>query len=107
MGAWLHLKRTDVDLPVHYAVKPSPALIIERRRRETWVTRVDSWALGIRPVGLCRATVILKRAQNRIRVDLVSGTVQITTAIIAAEVVTKRGNCSTIIEDVLANVAGV
>ena len=103
----MHLKRTDVDSAVHYAVKPSPALIIERRRRETWVTRVDSWALGIRSVGLCRAAVVLKQAQNRVRVGLVSWTAQITTAIIAAEVVTKRGNCSTIIEDVFANVAGV
>jgi hypothetical protein len=38
---------------------------------------------------------------------LVSWSVQITTAIIAAEVVTKRGNGSTIIEDVFAHVAGV
>ena len=103
----MHLKRTDVDSAVHYAVKPSPALIIERRRRETWVTRVDSWALGIRSVGLCRAAVVLKRAQNRVRVGLVSWTAQITTAIIAAEVVTKGGNGPTIIEDVLANIAGV
>jgi hypothetical protein len=103
----LHLKRTDVDSAVHYAVKPSPALIIEGRRRETWVTRVDSWALGIRSVGLCRATIVLKWAQNRVRVGLVSGTVQITTAIIAAEVVTKRGNGSAIIEDVFAKVARV
>ena len=103
----MHLKRTDVDPTVDYAVKPRAALIVERRWREIWVTRVDSWALGIRSVGLCTATVVLKGAQNRIRVGLVSGTVQITTGIIAAEVVTKRGNCSTIIEDVLANVGGV
>ena len=103
----MHLKRTDVDSAVHYAVKPSPALIIERRRGETWVTRVDSWALGIRSVGLCRAAVVLKRAQNRVRVGLVSWTAQITAAVIAAEVVTERDNCPTIIEDVFANVAGV
>ena len=103
----MHLKRTDVDSAVHYAVKPSPALIIERRRGETWVTRIDSRALGIRSVGLCRATVVLKGAQNRIRVGLVSGAIQITTAIIAAEIVTERGNCSAIIEDVYAKVAGV
>jgi hypothetical protein len=58
-------------------------------------------------MGECRPAVVLQWAKYWIGVDLVSWTVQITTAIIAAEVVTKRGNCSTIIEDVFANVAGV
>ena len=65
----------------------------------------DYWAALV--ARTCLKPVVLKRAQSRIRVGLVSWTVQITTAIIAAEVVTKRGNCSAIIEDVLANVAGL
>ena len=68
-GTLNDLATIKYDSAVRYAVKPSPALIIERRRREIWVTRVDSWALGIRSVGLCRATVVLKRAELRVAVE--------------------------------------
>ena len=53
------------------------------------------------------APVILQRAKQRIGVDLIARAIQITAAIIAAKVVSKRRDRATLIEDVFARHAGI
>ena len=53
------------------------------------------------------AAVILQRTKQRIGIDLIAWASQITAAIIAAEVVSKRGDGAAVIEDVFARCAGI
>src|SRR2546422_1079737 len=55
----------------------------------------------------CCSTVVLQRTEERVGVDLVSGTRQITASVIAADVVAMRGNCTPIVRDVRAGRSGV
>ena len=53
------------------------------------------------------AAVILQRTKQRIGVDLIARASQITAAVIAAEVVSKRRDGAAVIEDVFARCAGI
>ena len=53
------------------------------------------------------AAVILQRTKQRIGVDLIAWASQITAAVIAAEVVSKRRDGAAVIEDVFARCAGI
>ena len=55
----------------------------------------------------CRATVVLERAEQRLRIDLVSGAVQISAGIITAEIVTMRRYRAAVIEKGSARGAAV
>ena len=71
---WLHLQGADVDAPVK---DPSiTALIVQRRRSEVRVARVDGRAAGQQVMGEGRAAVVLERAEDWIGVDLVASTVR-------------------------------
>jgi hypothetical protein len=70
----LHFKRSDVDPTIHDAIKTRTALIIERRRREGWVTRVDGRAARQECLGEGWSAVVLQWAEQWIGVDLITGT---------------------------------
>ena len=53
------------------------------------------------------AAVILQRTKQRIGVDLIARAGQITAAIIAAEIVSNRGDCAAVVEDVFARCTGI
>ena len=53
------------------------------------------------------AAVILQRTKQRIRIDLIARASQITAAVIAAEVISKRRDGAVVIEDVFARRAGI
>ena len=57
-------------------------------------------------MGEGRAAVVLERAEHGIGVDLIASRSQETAAIIAAQVVTERGNGASIVKDVRARSAG-
>ena len=67
-------------------------MIIQRRRSEVRVARIDGWAAGEQPVGEGWAAVVLERAEQWIGVDLIAAAIQETAAIIAAEVVAARSD---------------
>jgi len=54
-----------------------------------------------------RTTIVLQRTKQRIGIDLIAGTSQVTAAIIAAQIVAMRGNRAAVIEDVSARTARV
>jgi hypothetical protein len=89
-GRWLHLERTNVDASVHDAIITETALIVERRRREARVARINGGAASQQLVGKCRAAIVLERTEHWVGVDLVPGRSQKTAAIIAAEVIAVR-----------------
>jgi hypothetical protein len=53
------------------------------------------------------AAVILQRTEQRIHIDLIARASQITAAVIAAEVVSKRRDGAAAVEDVFARRAGI
>ena len=53
------------------------------------------------------AAVILQGTKQRIGIDLIAWASQITAAIIAAEIVSKRGDRAAVIKDVFARCAGI
>jgi hypothetical protein len=64
------------------------ALIVERRRSKIRIAGIDGGAAGQRHVCEGRAAVIPQRAKQWIGVDLIARAIQITAAIIAADIVT-------------------
>ena len=54
----------------------------------------------------CWSTIVLQRTKERVDVDLVSGSRQITASIITADVVAMRGNRPSIVGDVRARHTG-
>jgi hypothetical protein len=55
-------------------------------------------------VGKCRTTVILQRPKHRIDIDLIAWTIQITGAIVAADVITlRRDNVVAITDDAVSS----
>src|SRR5262245_52163021 len=99
----LELKRADVSAVaagrfrygriVESAVECSSALVGGRGREVG--ARVNSRAASGERVGERWATVVLERAKHRIGSELVAGRRQKPTAIVAAEVVTVRGDRAT------------
>ena len=83
------------------------SLVVERRRSEVRIAGVNRWAARQQRVRKGWAAVILQRTKQRIGIDLIARAGQITAAIIAAEIVSKRGDRAAIIEDVFARCAGI
>ena len=55
----------------------------------------------------CRAAVVLQRPKHRIGIDLVAGAVQVTPAVVAADIVAVRGDCAEIGENTMSSRADV
>ena len=53
------------------------------------------------------AAVILQGAKQGVGVDLIAWAGQVAAAVIAAEIVSIRGDCAAVIEDVFARRAGI
>src|SRR5207249_5059546 len=85
----LHFKRAFVDTTVHDAVEPWPALVEKRRRSEVRVAGINSCAARQQCMRECRTAIVLQWAKHWIRVDLIAGTSQNASAIIATEIVTE------------------
>ena len=83
------------------------SLVVERRRSEVRIASVNRWAARQQRVRKGWAAVILQRTKQRIGIDLIARASQITAAVIAAEVVSKRGDDAAVIEDVFAQCAGI
>src|SRR4029453_16634647 len=87
----LHLKRADVDTPVtHSIIKTRPALVVEGRRSEVRVTRINGWASGQQLMRECGPAIVLQWAKHRIGIDLIARGGQHTAAVVAAEIVAGR-----------------
>ena len=52
-------------------------------------------------------TVVLQRTKQRIGIDLIARAIQITAAVIAAEIVSLRGDGAAAVEDVCTQCAGI
>jgi len=87
----LHLEGADVDAAVHYTIKIRPALVVERRRSEGRVTRINGGAAEQQLMRECGAAIVLQRAKHRIGINLIARTGQDTAAVVAAEIVPERG----------------
>src|SRR6266496_2755133 len=72
----LHLKGADVDAAVHYAIKVRAALVVERRRSEVRITRINGRAAEQQLMRECGAAIVLQWAKHRIGVDQIAGTGQ-------------------------------
>ena len=74
---------------------------------EVRIAGVNRWAARQQRVRKGWAAVILQRTKQRIGVDLIARASQITAAVIAAEIVSKRRDGAAVIEDVFARCAGI
>jgi predicted alpha/beta hydrolase family esterase len=83
------------------------ALVKERRRSKVRIASVDRAAAWQRQVCERWTTVVLQRAKQRIGIDLIARAIQITAAIIAAEIVSIRVDGAAAVEDVFARCAGI
>ena len=68
---------------------------------------VNRWAARQQCMRERRAAVILQRTKQRIGIDLIAWAIQITAAVIAAEIVSNRGEGAAAVEDVFARCAGI
>ena len=103
----LHLERAYVDVKVSYTVKIWAALVVRRWRSKVRIALVNRWAAGKQCMRERRAAVVLQRTKQRIGVDLIARAGQITAAVIAAEVVSMRGDGTAVSEDVFARCTGI
>src|SRR6266542_4272372 len=85
-----HLKGADVDAAVTHAIKARAALVVERRRSEVRVTRINGRATGQQLMCECRAAIVLQWAKHGIGVDLIARFGQDTAAVVATEIVSGR-----------------
>ena len=84
------------------------ATLVDRwRRSKVGIACVDRRAAKQRHVCQRWAAVILQRTKQRIGIDLIAWAIQITAAIIAAEIVSMRRDLAAVVEDVFARCAGV
>ena len=83
------------------------ALITKRRRSKIRIARVDRRAAGQRHMGERWTTVILQSTKQRISIDLIARAIQKAAAVVTAEIVSMRGNCTAVVEDVSARYACV
>ena len=74
---------------------------------EVRIAGVNRWAARQQRVRKGWTAVVLQRTKQRIRIDLIARASQITAAIIAAKIVSIRGSCAAVIEDVFARRAGI
>ena len=77
------------------------------RWSEIWIARVYRRAAGQRHVRERRATVILQRTKQRIGIDLIARAVQVTAAIVAADIVPMRRDHAAVVENVFARCTGI
>ena len=54
-----------------------------------------------------RAAIVLQRAKQWIGIDLIAWAIQVTAAVVAAEIVAVRGHCAEIIENTMSSRADV
>ena len=83
------------------------SLVGERRRPEVPIACVNRWAARQQRVCNRWASAILQRTKQRIGIDLIAWTGQITAAAIAAEVILNRRDAVAVVEDVFARCAGI
>jgi hypothetical protein len=81
----LHLKRANVDAAD--SVKTRTALVEERRRSKARVACTNRRTTQQQRMSQCQAAVVLQRTNQRIGINLVAWTSQITAAVIAAEII--------------------
>jgi hypothetical protein len=103
----LHLERAYVDVKVSYTVKIWAALVVRRRRSKVRIALVNRRAAGQQCMRERRAAVVLQGTEQRIGIDLIPRAGQITAAIIAAEIVSMRGDGAAAVEDVCTQCAGI
>ena len=103
----MRLKRTYIDATIEHAIERTASLVVERRWSEVRIAGVNRWAARQQRVREGWAAVILQRTKQRIGIDLIARAGQITGAVIAAEVVSKRRDGAAVIEDVFTGRAGI
>ena len=90
-GGWrwcrLHLERADIDAIIHYAGIAGAALVVIRWRSEVRIAGVNSRTAAQQLIGESRAAVILYRAKHRIGAVLVTGCIEVSAGIIAAQMI--------------------
>ena len=74
---------------------------------EVRIAGINRWAVRQQSVRRGRATVTLQRTEQRIGIDLIAGAIQITAAIIAAEIVSIGCDRATVVKDVFAQCSGI
>ena len=74
---------------------------------EVQIAGINRWAARQQRVRKGWAAVILQGANQRVGVDLIAWAGQVAAAIIAAEVVSERGDGAAVIEHVFARCAGI
>ena len=82
------------------------SLVVERRRMEVRIAGINRRAARQQRVRKGWAAVIQQRTKQWIGVDLIARAVQITAAVIAAEIVSDRGDGAAV-EDVCTQRAGI
>ena len=93
--------------PLNTRSKGQPRWSLKGGGCEVRIAGVNRWAARQQRVRKGWAAVILQRTKQRIGVDLIARASQITAAVIAAEVVSKRRDGAAVIEDVFARCAGI
>ena len=83
------------------------SLVVGRRRSEVRIASVNRRAARQQRVRERWAAVILQGTERRIGIDLIARAGQVAAAIIAAEIVSNRGDGAAVIEDVFARRAGI
>jgi hypothetical protein len=76
-------------------------------RSKIWIACVNRRAARQQHVCQRRTAVILQRTEQRVGIDLIARAIQITAAIVAADVISMRRHCAAVIEDILPRRAGV
>ena len=99
---WLRLDRTNIDATTEHAVEAGTALVVIRRASKLRITCVNRRTPWQRQMRESRATIILQRTKQWIRIDLIAWTGQNAAAVIAANVVPARGDGAAIVNDVFA-----
>jgi hypothetical protein len=83
------------------------SLVVERRRSKVRIAGVNRWAARQQRMRKGWATVILQRTKQRIGIDLIAWAGQITTAVIATEIVSIGCDRAAAVEDVCTQCAGI
>ena len=88
-------------------MEAATALVVEWRWSEMRIARVNRRAAGQGCMRERRTAVVLQRAKQRIGIDLIAWAIQVTAAVIAADIISARRNCTVIVEDVLTRCARI
>src|ERR1041385_4069434 len=88
-----------------HTIEARAPLVVKWRWSKTRIAGVDRRAARQRHVRERRAAVILQRYKPRICIDLIAWPVQITAAIVAADIVSMRCDRAAVVENVFARCA--